>query len=282
MRISEFEHFAAEKLRALGRDSPRLSAQIILGMVLETDRPGLIARREEALTETQELRARALLARRAKGEPVAYLVGEKEFYGRPFAVNASVLIPRPETEHLIEAVLKHEDANTPLRFADIGTGSGNIGITLALERPHCTGFLVDTSRQALAVAQKNVRRFDLTERLTPLAACARELPLLPGSLNCIVSNPPYIAPEERPLVMEEVLTFEPHTALFAEKNGLSCLESIIEAAASLLQPKGSIYLEHGASQGEDVRRLLHSHDFTATTLSDLAGHERVSFGRLCH
>ncbi|MBO4335116.1 MAG: peptide chain release factor N(5)-glutamine methyltransferase [Desulfovibrio sp.] len=280
MLVREAERLARRSLTEAGRDSPALSARLLLAHVLGTDHTGILLKADEELSASQSAAFFALVERRRRGEPVAYLLGRREFYGLDFQVNAATLIPRPESEHLVDCVLSHEDRARPLFFADLGCGSGNLGIALAHHCPLWRGFLLDTSSAALAVARENSRQHGLAERLGCIRANLARLPFANASLSFLVANPPYIAFEERHEVMAEVLDFEPHTALFAEDHGYAMLAKAIEEASKHLLPQGGIYLEHGATQAARVRQLLAENFTDIGSLRDLAGHERVSFGRL--
>lgn len=281
MRLREYEHDAARRLTKAGVDSPRLCAQLLAGHVLGLDRLHcvLAAERELALPEIAALEA--LTARRAAGEPLAHILGAREFFGRDFLVTPDTLIPRPETELLVEAALELLPAHHPLRFADLGAGSGCIGVTLCLERPKWRGLLLELSAPALCVARENAARLGAAARLDALRADMRSVPLQPGSCGLVVSNPPYIAEAEQNDVMDEVLRYEPHTALFSPREGLAHLRAVISQAGRTLRPGGLLLLEHGASQGPAVRELLSStcvFDGIATR-RDLAGLDRCALAR---
>ncbi|MCR5814873.1 MAG: peptide chain release factor N(5)-glutamine methyltransferase [Desulfovibrio sp.] len=280
MLVREAERLASRILSEAGRDSPGLSARLLLANVLETDKTGVLLKAEQSLSENQKERFFHLVLRRKKGEPLAYLLGVREFYGLDFQVNAATLIPRPESEHLVDCVLAHEDGQKPLFFADLGCGSGNLGIALASNRPLWRGLLLDICSETLLQARANTKKHKLEERLSCLRADLARLPCAEQSLHFLVANPPYIAAEERDLVMDEVLDFEPHLALFAEDHGYAQLQAAIAQACEHLVPNGHIYLEHGANQAGRVRELLQQNFTDVGTLRDLAGHERVSFGRL--
>ena len=280
MQIREVLNGATEKLGSAHIESPRLSAELLLGFVLKKDRFYLHIHDTDVLTEEDETAFASLLHRRLSREPVSYLTGTKEFYGRDFTVDHTTLIPRPETELLIDCALANTPEQSSLCFADFGTGSGNIGITLACERPAWHGILLEKSRAALNRARANAFRLNIASHLAFLCGDWSDDVLKPASLDLLVSNPPYIAWEERGLVMEDVFLFEPHTALFASKRGLNDLDMIIQRAQTVLKDQGILLLEHGASQGEAVRNLLLAHDFRAVaTYRDLAGLERVTMGR---
>ncbi|MFR0873681.1 MAG: N5-glutamine methyltransferase family protein [Bilophila wadsworthia] len=181
---------ATRTLHEAAVDSPRLSAELILQHVCGISRVELATRPETFLTSDQLSRMTGLLRRRADGEPAAYLLGQREFYGRDFRVTPATLIPRPETEHLIEAALKGCDG--PASFADLGTGSGCIAVTLCAERPDWRGLMVDLSGRALAVACQNAVRHDVRQRLQPVRADFTRPLLRPESLDLLVSNPPYV------------------------------------------------------------------------------------------
>ena len=185
---------ATRTLHEAAVDSPRLSAELILQHVCGISRVELATRPETFLTSDQLSRMAGLLRRRADGEPAAYLLGQREFYGRDFRVTPATLIPRPETEHLIEAALKGCDG--PASFADLGTGSGCIAVTLCAERPDWRGLMVDLSGRALAVACQNAVRHDVRQRLQPVRADFTRPLLRPESLDLLVSNPPYVGKTE--------------------------------------------------------------------------------------
>jgi release factor glutamine methyltransferase len=215
-----------------------------------------------------------LLARRLKGEPVAYLVGEKEFFGRPFFVDDRVLIPRPETEHLVEAALGL-DLPKEVRLLDLGTGSGCLAISLVLEIPRAWALAVDLSPAALAVTAKNVSRHGATDRVA--LAC---VDLVAGvdftGFDLVISNPPYVAWEERDVLSPEILDFEPEMALFAGQDGQSLIRRLLHD----LQPLASgsyLLLEIGAGQDEALRRLAAASSFQCLEiLPDYGGIPRVA------
>lgn len=262
---------------AAGR-APRSDARLVLAHLLKTTKERLIMHPE--LEVAPEVKAAYLeaLEKISRGCPVAYVTGVREFYGRPFAVTPDVLVPRPDTETLVEeaiALIKHEGAKSVL---DLGTGSGIIAVTLALEVPETTVTATDESPAALAVARGNAQRLGARVSFFEgswFDALAQEG--APQSFNLIVSNPPYIDPADSHMA---ALSFEPRGALTDEVDGLQDLRVIIERAPQHLAAGGVLLLEHGYDQGEAVRAMLSAAGFEdVRTVQDLAGNDRVSGGR---
>ena len=265
--------------QALRRHSlPRLESRMLLMHVW----PGLthaaiVGYPERELAAEAAAAFDALAARRLAGEPMAYLIGAREFYGRDFKVSPAVLIPRPETEHLIELALEKTGAAQPARAVDLGTGSGAIAVTLALQAPSWRVSALDVSAEALAVARDNARALGAEVRFLhgswfdPLPAGER--------FDLIVSNPPYIERGDRHLD-EGDLRFEPRGALTDEADGLACLREIVAGAPARLEAGGWLMVEHGYDQGAAVRELFGAAGLSQVeTIRDLAGQDRVTIGR---
>jgi release factor glutamine methyltransferase len=262
-----------------GADSPRLSAQLMAAHGLGLSRLDLFLQLDRILTEDDLAAVRELVARRATGEPAAYILGEREFFGLPFQVNPAVLIPRPETEHLVEAVLERADPSAPLRFADLGTGSGALAVTLASRLPRSLGLAVDVSLPALDVARTNASAHDVDERLALVRADMAALPAADGSLDLAVSNPPYVREQDWESLDREVREFEPRRALVSGPTGLEALEAAAGSMARALKPGGLAVLEIGFDQGGEVLGLLEDAGFAEpVVLQDLSGYDRIGLG----
>jgi len=255
--------------------SPVLDAEILLAEVLCKPRVFLLSHGEDALAPDDEQRYLALLARRRSGEPVAYLTGRREFWSLQFEVGPGVLVPRPETERLVEAVLDELRGHPAPRILDLGTGSGAMAIAIALEIPDAQVVAVEANPVALDVARRNAARLGAVN-VEFLAGDWYE-PVDDCRFDLIASNPPYLAADDPHLA---ALGHEPVSALVAGPGGLEALAKIIVAAAAHLQPGGSLVLEHGGEQGPAVRELLDRAGLQgARSLHDLAGLERVSLAR---
>ena len=267
---------ARAALEAAGTTA-RLDAEVLLAHVLGWNRARLHARSGERLDPASARRFEALVERRRAGEPVAYLLGRREFWSLELTVTPDTLIPRPETEHLVEAVLGVVPHDDDAAIADIGTGSGAIAIALARERPRAFVLGTDRSRAAVAVARANALRLRCGNASFVVAdVCAA---LAPGRWSVVVSNPPYVA-EDDPHLSTGDVRFEPREALVSGPRGLTMLETIARQGPSRLVPGGWLALEHGAAQGADVRDLLSRAGLESIeTVRDLAGLERVTFGR---
>ncbi len=279
--VADLMREAAARLQAalgLDRREARLEAQILIARALGVERSWLIAHDRDALTPDQAGAVEALITRRAGGEPVAYILGEREFFGRVFRVTPDVLIPRPETELLVEAVLDRLPPERPARVLDLGTGSGCIAISLALERPTAEVIGVDASAQALAVARENARRLGADQITWILSDWYDDLSV--KNSDIVVGNPPYIASSD-PHLQRGDPRFEPPHALAAGADGLAALRAIIAGAVTHLCSGGWLLLEHGLDQARAVADLMARHGFEEIqTLADLAGLDRVSLGRL--
>lgn len=264
---------------------PTSEARLLLGHVLQKPLAWLLAHDDEVLDEAGLSAFKTLVTRRAAGEPVAYLLGYREFFGREFLTTPATLIPRPETELLVERViekvgLKVGDGETAIkhksrRILDLGTGTGCIAITLALECPGVLVCAIDASKAALDVAQSNAQRLNANVRFLHsdwYAAIAGE------TFDVIVSNPPYIAAADAHLTQGD-LRFEPPAALASGADGLDAMRHIIAAAPAHLSAHGQLWLEHGYDQADAVRALLAAAGFTAIAQHrDLADIVRVSGG----
>lgn len=277
--VLELLRLTTSYLAGRGVDSPRLDAEVLLAHVLAMDRVGLYVNFDRPLELAEVDDYREAVARRGRREPVAYITGEKEFMGRPFAVSDAVLIPRPETELLAEAVLKdlriHGTAEPP-RLLDMGTGSGIIAITLAILLPEALVTAVDLSAAALAIAASNADRHGVADRVR--FVCSDLFARLPvGSrFHYIVSNPPYIPDSELRTLPPEVQK-EPSLALSAGPDGLALIRRLVAEALSRLEPGGLLALEIGADQGAAVRELAGKLGYSSCeVLRDYAGHERVA------
>ena len=256
---------------------PRLESRMLLQAVLGLSSAQIVTHSEDKLSDDALNRLNALQCRRLNGEPMAYILGEREFYGRVFCVDKSVLIPRPETELLLETAL-FRLPETPAIVWDLGCGSGILAISLKLQRPDCTVWASDISDNALKIAQKNAQRLQATIEWTQgnWYQCSR----LPekNSVDMIISNPPYIAYDDAHLTQGD-LRFEPQNALTDFADGLSAYRTLINGAGRFLKNDGEIWLEHGFEQGESVRQLLANAGFRdIQTLPDLAGLDRVTGG----
>lgn len=252
-------------------------AQLLLAHCLGWSRAELLARPDTELPAPVAQSFAQLLKRLEAGEPLAYLTGEKEFWSLPLKVDASVLVPRPETERLVEAALECGPAREALAALDLGTGSGAIALALAQERPGWRVTATDSSVAALTVARHNAVQLGL-DRIEFLAGSWFE-PLARRRFDLIVSNPPYVAADD-PALQVPALTFEPRTALVAGPAGLEALATIVRQAPQHLATGGHLFLEHGADQGAATRSLFAAAGFSnIRTLNDLAGRERVTAGQ---
>lgn len=268
---------AIPKFARIG-DTPRLDAEILLASALDKPRSYLISHPDTIVEPAAGDTYASMVARRASGEPVAYILGYQEFWSLRFDVCDAVLIPRPETETLVSCALDIIPEHEPWRMADLGTGSGAIALAIASERPHCEVIATDISTAALAMAQENARR----HKLTHVQFCQGQwyAALDEGSLEMIVSNPPYVS-ENDPHLDAPSMQFEPRSALIAPANGLRYLREIIEGAPTRLTQGGWLLLEHGAEQADFVAQLMAAEGFkNVATQNDLAGHPRVTFGHL--
>jgi release factor glutamine methyltransferase len=271
---------AARLATALGLTSreARLEVQVLAAHGLGVDRAWLIAHDRDVLQPAQIGAIERLFRRREAGEPVAYIVGGKEFYGRMFRVTPDVLIPRPETEHLVEAALERLSVDQPSRILDLGTGSGCVAVSLALERPLAKVVAVDVSAAALAIARENARllgagsiRFILGEWYAGVGV---------KKFDMIVANPPYIPDRDRHLACGD-LRFEPRNALVSTADGLDAIRAIIEGATDYLHVGGWLLLEHGHDQQSRCESVLAQNGFGAImTVVDLVGIPRVCGGCL--
>lgn len=250
---------------------PRLTAEVLLSYALHCDRAYLYAHGNEELKELHWIHYGRYLSERLKGKPTQYITHNQEFFGRDFYVNESVLIPRPETEHLVEAALEYLGDDAGAKILDVGTGSGAIAITLALESNHPV-LASDISLPALTVAERN--------RMTHAATvCFFAADLLesvaPGSIDLLVSNPPYVPGADAANMQSEVRDWEPHFALFAGDSGLEIYARLITSAAVALKPRGRLLMELGYQSLNGVRELLADQWTAIEVSSDLAGWPRV-------
>jgi release factor glutamine methyltransferase len=253
---------------------PRLTAEVLLCHVLGRERPYLFSHPEEELSETANLQYGRYLCERLEGRPTQYITGRQEFYGREFQVNPDVLIPRPETEHVIETVLAVGAGAR--RVVDVGCGSGAIAVTLSLE----TGAEVwgtDISLEALAVATHNARHLNARVHFV---ACDLTSALAPGAMDLVVSNPPYVARRDAPGLQREVRDYEPHVALFAGETGLEIYARLVVDAERVLRPGGALVMELGFKTSDLVREMLGPVWQDVQIVPDLAGIPRVLAARL--
>lgn len=262
----------------------RIDAQVLMAHVLGVDRAWVLANPMRILTETEDAQVDMLVARRAMGQPVAYLVGRREFYGRDFAVGPEVLIPRPETETLVEAALaraRHpRGGGDPVRILDLGTGSGAIAVTLACERPDARIVATDTNAQALETARANARAHGCEARIE--TAMGSWYAAVPGRrFDLVVANPPYVAAGDAHLAQGD-LRFEPDGALTdGSADGLDSIRAIVAGAREHLAPGGALLFEHGYDQAAAAARILSDAGFSGLlSIPDLAGIPRVAGGHL--
>jgi release factor glutamine methyltransferase len=276
MSIANLIKTAEQKLQSLSK-TPRLDAEILLAQVLKQNRVYLHAHPEKLLTTEENTTFDLLLERRSRGEPIAYILGFKEFWSLNLLVTPDVLIPRPETELLVERVLERLPKDDVFHVADLGTGSGAIALAIASARPNCLVIACDISSRALAVAAINAERLQIKNVKFLNSDWCQALPN--NAFDVIVSNPPYIATSD-PTLQGVELQFEPSSALFAGIDGLDALRIVIAQAKDKLKLGGYLFLEHGAEQGKAVEKILQENAYTdIADYADLAGLSRVAQGR---
>jgi release factor glutamine methyltransferase len=267
---------ALRRLEQADTPSPRLSAELLLMFTLGCTRAYLFTYPERELTDDEIARYGEAIARRCTGEPAQYITGHQEFFGRDFLVSPAVLIPRPETEHLIEAMLELFSRESRLDILDVGTGSGCIAVTLAKEFPRSRLIAVDISPEALDIAQANAARLEARVEFTQsdlLSGLAPE-----REFDVIVSNPPYVGELESDKVQRQVKDFEPHIAVFGGQHGMDMIHRLLPQAWQHLKPGGWFLMEIGYSTTEPVRSAMHAWS-NFRIIPDLQGIPRVVVAR---
>jgi release factor glutamine methyltransferase len=282
VRIAAVRRTVSRKFREAGLDTPDLDARLIVGHALALDHAGLVRESERLVAPRALAGIEALATRRLAGEPVARIVGVKEFWGLFLAVTPAVLVPRPETETVVETALARLDAagsrEGPLRIADLGTGSGAILLALLHELPLAIGIGTDCSFAAIETARENARQLSLGERAA-FVVCDFGA-ALGGGLDLVVTNPPYIASAVIATLAREVRDFDPVVALDGGTDGLGAYRTIVTDAGRLLAPGGLLMMEVGAGQADAVSALAGTAGLSAiATTADLAGIPRVVSAR---
>ena len=277
MRVGAAVRWAAELFAHSGISTPRLDAEILLGYVLSVERTQLYVHWDKPLDGPSLWQFTALVRRRMAREPVAYLIGRRAFYDLDLYVSHDVLVPRPETEHLVEAALAwgQQYAERPLRIVDVGTGSGALAIALARHFARAHVWAVDVSSEALCVAAENVRRYGLKGRVT--LVCGDLLQSLASPFDLIVANLPYVAHGEFGSLSPEVAVYEPRLALDGGEDGLDLIRRLLPQASRRLAPSGELLLEIDHRQAKEVVGLVRRHlpGAEIDVLRDYAGLERV-------
>lgn len=274
--IQNHLNVAADNLNFVS-DSPHLDAEVLLAFVLKKNRCYLRAWNDKKLDAPITECFNTLIAQRLTGIPIAYLTGTREFWSREFIVSPDVLIPRPDTELLIELCLAQIPSDSTFNILDLGTGSGAIAVTLAAERTVAKIIAVDASPAALAIAQKNAHFHDCQNVEFILSDWFSVVPEI--EFDLIVSNPPYIPFDDEHLTQGDV-RFEPKAALIADENGLSDIKAIATEAKNYLKPHGQLWFEHGYNQAHAVQTILTALNyFNVQTYHDLAGQPRVTRGK---
>ncbi len=277
LTVLEALKLSAEYLDKKGVESPRLNAELLLAEILKLKRLELYLQFERPLTENEKEKYREFLARRGNREPLQYILGYSEFMGEKFKVTQAVLIPRPETELLVETIV-NENPLFNGKILDVGTGSGNIAIMLAKLIPEAEIFATDISEDALALARENEKsilgenkiKFFQSDLFTSdyLAIC--------GKAEILVSNPPYISREDFETLQPEVKNFEPRNALTDEASGISFYEALAKQGQTLLASEGKVYFELGAGEAAKAEEILADNGFQQIeTIKDYAGIERI-------
>jgi release factor glutamine methyltransferase len=275
VQIKQALTIAAEKCQ--NSSTPNLDARVILCKVLSLSYEQLLIKYNDLLSELEVERFFSLLERRVSMEPIAYIVGKQEFYGRDFVVDKSVLIPRPETELLVDSIIEDYNARNlgkDIKILELGTGSGAISVTIASEILMANILAVDISHEALNVAKINAHKHNVSKQMkfiqsdwfSNIPACRYDY---------IVSNPPYIAYHEKSCVSSSTI-FEPDLALYANDDGLAAYKAIINSTATYLKPGGKIFFEIGYNQCDKVLDILEEYDFTDVVIKrDMSGYNRV-------
>lgn len=279
--IQQLLTWCTEDFRKRGLDSPRLDAELLVAHALGVDRVRLYLDFERPLVAAERAAVRALVERRRKREPVAYILGERAFYGRMFHVGPAVLVPRPDSETLVERALEILPKDGTARVVDVGTGSGCLGLTIAAERPGAHVTLVDISEDALRVARQNAERLGVMDRVTLLRSdLFAAVPVPEGGFDLIVSNPPYIPSADVETLMPDVRQHEPRLALDGGRDGFDCVRPLVAAARGRLRAGGAVLIELGVGQSEAGLRLLTDAGFVDVAVHrDLGRVPRVIEGR---
>lgn len=280
--VGKLLSWTEEYFASLALDSPRLDAELLLAEALGCTRLELYTSYQRPVDEGERTRYRQFVERRARREPVAYILGRREFYSLMFEVTPAVLIPRPETEHLVDvAVEVFKDRSHEGRLLDLGTGCGNIAVAVLVNTARVTSDVVDASREALEVAERNSHAHGVPARLCSFEGdLFRALPAGRGPYTAIVSNPPYVSGGEFPGLMRDVRAYEPRGALVDEKSasrdGLGYYREIAKSAASWLEPGGVLAVEIGDGQSTPVQSILTGAGWRVDrVVKDLGGVERV-------
>lgn len=273
--------WGTDDLKKRGSSSPRLDVELLLGIVLGMDRVRLIIEGERPLQKDELARYRALHTRRRAGEPVAYLVGKREFFGRTFRVDKRVLIPRPETELLVEVGMdRTKHVALSARVVDLCTGSGCVAISLARERPTTRVLGTDVSRDAIAVAEENATRLGAVSNCGFFVSDVFGAFDRRAKFDLITANPPYIPAPEIPTLQVDIRAFEPELALVGGPDGLDLVRRIVAEAPRFLAPGGVLAMELASGQAPEVARMLEKRGYRDIAIAkDLGGHERVVSGR---
>lgn len=265
--------------RGKGIVTPRLDAELLVGEVLGMDRLQVYLNFDRPMQESEMARARELVRRRAGHEPVAYILGRREFFGRSFEVNPAVLIPRPETELLVEAALaalrdERWSSEAELRVLEFGVGSGAIAVSLAAEESRVQVVATEISPAAAEVARRNAERHGVGDRVTVLVQADFEG--VGDGFHVLAANPPYVDPADKATMMPDVVNHEPHQALFADNEGYAAIEQVLKAAPGLLATGGSVIMEVGAGQmGFSKTEATEAGLAFVDVLKDYTGYERI-------